>query len=217
MGNGSPQLRSQLALRTAVLALASLVFAPPAFAEGGAIGVPSPDVGAVIANVAIPPAPATPVATPPGTPLLQPQATTAATTTRVARRMLVRPQAPRLLHRAPTARTKFPQRLSSAPSLPRVISSPREASSHGSAEPMVPPGSNPTPAPPAPRLPLPLPFAIGLGGMSWASAAHGSGLLLLALAAALALGGLPRLGRRVSLLIAAPRPYPYLLPLERPD
>jgi hypothetical protein len=43
------------------------------------------------------------------------------------------------------------------------------------------------------------------------------GLLLLALAAAVALGGLPKLGRRVSLLLAAPRSYLYLLPLERPD
>jgi hypothetical protein len=42
-------------------------------------------------------------------------------------------------------------------------------------------------------------------------------LLLLALAAALAIFRAPPLGRRASLLLAAPRPHAYLLQLERPD
>ncbi len=219
MGNGSPRLQSQLVRRTAVAALASLAFAPSAFADDGVLPV-SPDASTVSAVVAVASVPVTSVATPPATPLSQVQATTD-TRTRTSLPPLPATPKRRAASRTPAIHGKAPKllrRLSSASSLPRVISSPREASADGSAEPIVPPGSSAsTPTPPAPRLPLPPPFAVGLGGMSWASAAQGAGLLLLALAAALALGGLPRLGRRVSLLIPALRSYPYLLPLERPD
>jgi hypothetical protein len=72
------------------------------------------------------------------------------------------------------------------------------------------------PAPRVPDLPVPAPFGFGLMSSGATGAATGFALLL-ALAAGFALLRAPPLGRRVSLLLAAPRPYVYLLQLERPD
>jgi hypothetical protein len=63
-----------------------------------------------------------------------------------------------------------------------------------------------------PPLPASL-FAGALGG----GASGGVALLLFALATVLAVTGVPGMCRRLALPLCAPRPYPYLLVLERPD
>ena len=68
-----------------------------------------------------------------------------------------------------------------------------------------------------PQFPPPGPPTFGLGATGAAGSGSGFGFLLFALAAGLALLGLPSLGRRVLPYLAAARPYPYLLQLERPD
>jgi hypothetical protein len=75
----------------------------------------------------------------------------------------------------------------------------------------------PGPAPRLPDLPAPAPSGFGLANSGAAGAAAGLALLLFGLAARFALLRPPPLGRRISLLLAAPRPYTYLLQLERPD
>ncbi len=77
-----------------------------------------------------------------------------------------------------------------------------------------------TPAPLAletPRFPAPKSPTPGFGVAGAGASGIGAALLLFALAAALAALGIPGLGRRISPLLAAPRPHPYLLQLERPD
>jgi hypothetical protein len=64
---------------------------------------------------------------------------------------------------------------------------------------------------------LPPPAPVGFAGSPAGSAGSGLTLLLYAVAAALVAAVLPRLGRRASLRLAAPRTYRYLLRLERPD
>lgn len=77
-----------------------------------------------------------------------------------------------------------------------------------------------TPAPlrvEAPRFPVPKSPTSGFGVTGVGGSGIGAALLLFALAAGLAGLGIPGLGRRISPLLAAPRPHPYLLQLERPD
>src|SRR6266511_1337108 len=69
-----------------------------------------------------------------------------------------------------------------------------------------------TPQFPAPKSPTP-----GFGVSGAGASGIGATLLRVALAAGLAALGIPGLGRRISPLLAAPRPHPYLLQLERPD
>jgi hypothetical protein len=69
----------------------------------------------------------------------------------------------------------------------------------------------------APGFPAPSTPTTGFGAAGPGGSGFGVGLLLFALAAELAVFGLPYLGRRVLPLLAAPRPHPYLLQLERPD
>jgi hypothetical protein len=73
------------------------------------------------------------------------------------------------------------------------------------------------PEPRLPQSPPPAPFGSELGSLAGTPGSTGLGLLLLVLAAELAVLSAPGLGRRLKLLLAAPRPYPYLLELERPD
>jgi hypothetical protein len=56
-----------------------------------------------------------------------------------------------------------------------------------------------------------------MGGAGGATSSAGIALLLFALAAEAAALAAPGLGRRIGAVLAAPRPYPYLLRLERPD
>jgi hypothetical protein len=77
-----------------------------------------------------------------------------------------------------------------------------------------------TPAPlwyETPRFPAPEPPTPSSGVAGTAGSGIGGALLLFALAAGLAAMGIPGLGRLISPPLAAPRPHPYLLQLERPD
>jgi hypothetical protein len=233
MGIGSPRLLRQ----TGVIVLAALAFAPAAFADDISVPV-SADVGAVSATitaavpaVAVPAAdapalPATPVAKARVKPHPQVQVTAdtsprARLTTRigavdrpVADRTGTRTasQAPQARRIPPRTDSKLVRRPSSHLLAPTTSFSPREAPAIAAAAQSAPDAASAS-APPAPQLPLPLTF--GLGGSS-GTVALALGLLLLALAAELLLLGAPGLGRRLALLVAAPRPYPYLLRLERP-
>ena len=68
---------------------------------------------------------------------------------------------------------------------------------------------------PEPEQPLPRPF--GLGGATSSTAGTAIGMLLFALAGALGFLKVPQLGRVLTPRVASPRPYHYLLRLERPD
>jgi membrane-associated protease RseP (regulator of RpoE activity) len=78
------------------------------------------------------------------------------------------------------------------------------------------PGARPVGAgrEPLPQPPAPLPLTGGAGG---AASTGGIALLLFALAAEGAILAVPGFRRRIAGLFAVPRPYPYLLRLERPD
>jgi hypothetical protein len=235
MGNGSPRLRSRFVRRTVLVGLAALYFAPSAFADG-AIVAASVNGGPVAASVAVgvptapvaaepPAAPVTPVASPlPATnPPVQATVDTrkvlgpiAVATTRalpvVADPAPAQPQRPRprklLPNKQPTSQR--------AAALSSVDSSRIGASARGPF-PEVRAGSPVREqAPRLPQIPVPGPSGLGLGG-SDGTVAPGFGFVLLALAAALAIFRAPPLGRRVSLLLAAPRPHAHLLQLERPD
>jgi hypothetical protein len=235
VGNGSPRLLRQLVRCTAFLALASLGFAPAAFADDGIVTV-SVSAGPIsasasVAEPAVPaPAPAanTPV-TPVATPLPSVPQTVQATADAAAAETHVQVTISRPMHAipAPTATTRHlsakgfspnqkPASRSTA-SLRRVDSSrigaPVRGPSRMAAQAVSPVlGSVPR----IPDLPVPAPFGFGLMSSGVTAAATGLALLL-ALAAGFALLRAPLLGRRFSLLLAAPRPYVYLLRLERPD
>jgi len=234
MGNGSPRLLKQLVRRTAVVALASLVFAPSAFADDGVVTV-SADLGAVSATVAVPveqaqsappratvaaPSPASSVAVPVAP---QPVKTPAAadpglrpsTPAQMADSM---PEASSGMSSTSSSRRVANLRRSELaqrerPSLPqRPVSIPRlmpAAASRGASRAAAS-------SPPVPRFPIPSPSTFGLGGTSTA-APVGVSLLLLVLAAELAVLGSPGLGRRLRLPALSPRSHPYLFRLERPD
>jgi hypothetical protein len=67
---------------------------------------------------------------------------------------------------------------------------------------------------PLPLPPAPLPIMGGAGG---GTSSGGIPLLLFALAAGALILAVPRFRRRIAGALGAPRPYPYLLRLERPD
>ena len=68
-----------------------------------------------------------------------------------------------------------------------------------------------------PRFPAPKSPTPGFGVAGAGGSGIGTALLFFALAAALSALGIPGFGRRILPLLAAPRPHPYLLQLERPD
>jgi hypothetical protein len=121
----------------------------------------------------------------------------------------------RALHvSSPSILASPPKRGSSSPlpsfSRPGASDRDRNAAMTSGREP-----ATPGPAPELPQIPSPLPAAFSGGAAGGATA--GLMVLLLALAAELAILATPGIGRKVSLLLAAPRPHPYLLRLERPD
>jgi hypothetical protein len=246
MGIGSPRLLGQFVRRTALAALVSFACAPSALADDGGIVAVSGQVGPVAAATTVPAAsppagteaapgspstPATPVATPLSSTASPVQATvdTSGSQPRVRVRTIVAP--PSSIHVATAAgndrqavRRGLSKDLSSSQEPATRLSFPLGvAGSSRIGAPvrgLLPPASRadspvPGPAPRVPEIPSPAPSGLGFAGPS--SAGAGIALLLLALAAWLALLRAPGLGRRVSLLLAAPRPYPYLLQLERPD
>jgi hypothetical protein len=230
MGNGSPRLLTQLLRRTGLLLLGSLAFAPNAFADDGllstavdAVPVPisvSDTVPAAPAAPAAPSAPATPVATPVPATVHAVQATvdTRPAAAPIAASLPVQRPAP---SRRATARKSFyPAQKPTA----RGAASPSPAGSSRTGVPVrgtfpmaahaVSPARGPVPRPSAPPVPLPFSFD---HTTSNDPAPVPPLLLLVALAAAFALLRVASLGRAVPLLLAAPRPHPYLLRLERPD
>ncbi len=229
MGNGSPRLLTQLLRRTGLLLLGSLAFAPNAFADDGLLAAavnaaPVPvsvpvTVPAAPAPPAAPEVPATPVATPVPTTVQAVQATvdTRPATAHVAVPPPVRRPAPS----PPAQRKTFsPSQKPTArgTASPHAAGSPRIGVPVRWASPMAARAVSPTrgPVPRQPPPPAPLPFGFG-HTISNDGAPVPPVLLLIALAAAFALLRAAPLGGAVPLLLAAPRPHPYLLRLERPD
>ena len=238
MGNGSPGLLRQFVQRTALVALASLGFAPSAFADDGIVTV-SVSAEPVVASVTVAPpsqpvpasAPSTPssaTVTPVATPLSSAhpavQATVDASGAKARMHVATAPSAP--APRGAVTRRATPKDLSPSqkPASRRSFAL-RGADSSRIGAPVrgpFPEASRadspvPGPAPRVPQTPPPAPYDFGLAGSSGAAVAAGLGLLPLALTAGFALLRAPPLGRRVSLLLAAPRPHAFLLQLERPD
>jgi hypothetical protein len=239
MGNGSPRLLRQFIKRTALVALASLGLAPSAFADDGivAVSVATEPVAASVtvappslaAPTAAPSTPASTTVTPVATPLSSAhpavQATVDAGGAEPRVHVASALSAP-AAHGAVTTRHASPKDLSpSQKPASRHSFLLRGADSSRIGAPVRGPfpeasradSPAPGPAPRIPQTPAPAPFGFGLAGSSGAALAAGLGLLLFALAAGFALPRAPPLGRRVSLLLAAPRPYAFLLQLERPD
>jgi hypothetical protein len=234
MGNGSPRLLRQFVQRTALVALASLGFAPSAFADDGIVAV-SVAAEPVAASVTVAPpslaAPATgsstaasPTVTPLATPLssvhpavqatvdasgAEPRVHDATAPSPAARGAVTRHATPKDLSPSPKPASRHSFLLRGAGSS-RIGAQVRGPFPEASRADSPVPGS----APRVPQTPPPAPF--GLAGSSGAVAA-GLGLLLFALAAGFALLRAPPLGRMVSLLLAAPHSYAFLLQLERPD
>jgi hypothetical protein len=234
MGNGSPRLLEQLVRRTAVVALASLVFAPNAFADDAVVTVTA-DVGAVQAGVTVAApdtqsAPATPAAPAPAVPAAPPAveaasplarvqaaapdvgaATFAPTSNPVSEVSAGMSSAASRARIAKFRRSQLAERV--RPSLPQRLGSiprlPSAAASRGATRAAAS-------SPPVPRFPIPSPSTFGFDGTS-AAAPVGVGLLLLLLAAELAVLGTPGLGRRLGLGALSPRSHPHLFRLERPD
>jgi hypothetical protein len=242
MGTASPRLLKKLVLRTAAATFIGLVFAPTALADDIGIGSTLATVGGTVQGTAplpqsatqapataLPAAPsvATPVAALTPTPVVRLQAraeSSGVATTSGA---------------APSVRTQFrPSRSVRRPARPhysdkasrqfgggsaplRTSLSPVQALVARTADFPLRPRSASARARPRPQAPSPprwpSPFSLGLSGTGSGPAGVGLGLLLLALAAELGVLGAPGLGRRVSLLLAAPRSSPFLLRLERPD
>jgi hypothetical protein len=242
MGIGSPRLLKRLVLRTAAATFVGLVFAPSAFADDIGIGSALATVGGTVQGAAplpqsatqapataLPAAPsvATPVVARTAAPVAPLQAT--AETTGVATTSAAAPSARTQSRPSPSVRRparphhrgKASQQLGGASPSPRTSLSPGEALVARIADFPSRPRSTSAPAPPRPQAPSPprwpSPFSLGLGGTGSGPAGVGLGLLLLALAAELGVLGAPGLGRKVSLLLATPRSYPFLLRLERPD
>jgi len=242
MGTGSPRLLKRLVLRTAAATFIGLVFAPSALADDIGIGSTLATVGGTVQETsalpraatqspatALPAVPsvATPVAERMATPVAQPQAT--AETTGVATTSAAAPSARTQSRPSPSVRRparphhrgEASQQLGGASPSPRTSLSPGEALVARTADFPSRPRSSSAPAPPRPQAPSPppwpSPFSLGLSGSDSGPAGVGLGLLLLVLATELGVLGAPGLGRRVSLLLATPRSYPFLLRLERPD
>jgi hypothetical protein len=227
MGNGSPRLLTQLLRRAGLLLLGSLAFAPNALADDGlsaALNVTPVPVSARVTVPAAPAAPAPPAvpATPVATPISAPvQAVQATVETKPAAAQIVAP---------PPSRRPAPP----APAQARKSFSPtKKPTARGTASPHAADSSrigvpvrgafpmahavSPTRGPvPRPAPPAPLPFSFG-HTTSNDPAPVPPLLVLVALAAAFALLRAAPLGRSMPLLLAAPRPHPYLLRLERPD
>jgi hypothetical protein len=240
MGIGSPRLLKRLVLGTAAATFAGLVFAPSAVADDIGIGSALATVGGTVqGTAAVPQSPtqtpavapaaptvATPVAERTARPVAQVQATadrpgvgpSSGSTPSVRTQSRSSPSARRPA--SPHHPNKSSRQLGGALVSPRTSPSPGQAPVDRTADSLSRPRSTPAPAAPphepSPPLP-PSPFSLGLSGTGSGPAGVGLGLLLLALAAELGVLGAPGLGRRVSLLVAAPRSYPFLLRLERPD
>jgi hypothetical protein len=225
VGNGSPRLLTQLLRRAALVLLGSLLFAPNALADDGlitvalnadpvsvAVTVPQPAAPAVADAPTAPSVPVTPVATALPARLRAAEAPVDATppATHVAA------EPPRHV----TVKKSFsPTRKPTV----RGTASPRPAGSSRIGVPVrgafpmaraVSPARGPAPRPHDP--PAPAPFGFGQAS-SDNSVPAPSLFLLVALAAAFAVVRAGPLGRHMPLLLAAPRPHPYLLRLERPD
>jgi hypothetical protein len=235
MGNGSPRLLSKFVRRTAAVTLVALYMAPSAFADDAVIAV-SVSAGPVATSVAVaaptaPPAPAAPAA--PATPATPEVPVTPVASPLPSAHSAVQATVDAIVKPAPNHGAKS----SAVKPAPRRILSPtkqpasRRAAalrSAGSSRigapvrgplPQVPSAGSPVrgPAPRSPQLPAPAPSDLGFAGTSSTGGAPSLGFLLFALAAALAIARAPALGRRVSLLLAPPRPHAHLLQLERPD
>jgi hypothetical protein len=228
MGNGSPRLLTKLLRRTGLLLLGSLAFAANAFADDGGLGVPV-NAAPVPVPVSVPALPTAPAAAPtapsvPVTPVATPLAST------VHPVQVTADASPPVTQVAPLPTTRrapsHAQKSFSPTKKPTVrgTASPRRAGSSRigvsvrGAFPMAAAAVSPThgPAPRLPAPPVPSPFGFGASS-SGDSAPAPSPLLLVAIALALALLRAAPLGRAVPLILAAPRPHPYLLRLERPD
>jgi hypothetical protein len=235
MGNGSPRLLSRFLRRTALVALGALYFAPSAFADDAVVSV-SVNAGPIAPSVAVelptaavradpPAAPVTPVASP--LPSANPpvQATLGAKTSTAPVAVGTTHAVPGSAATTPAERT--PRKLLSSNKKPAhqraaalgAADSSRIGASVRGPFPEVARAGSPVrePAPRVPQAPAPAPSGLGLAGSNGTGSAPAFGFLLLALAAALAIARAPTLGRRVSLLLTAPRPHAHLLQLERPD
>jgi hypothetical protein len=235
MGNGSPRLLSRFVRRTVLVALAALCFAPSAFADDAVVAV-SVNAGPIATSVAVelptapvpadpPAAPVTPVASP--LPSTNPpvQATLDARTSTASVAVATTHAVPGSA--ATTAAERTPRKFLSPNKQParRRATAPASADSSriGASVrgpfPEAPRAGSPVrePAPRVPQAPAPSPSGLGLAGSNGTGSAPALGFLLLALAAAFAVVRAPTLGRRVSLLLTAPRPHAHLLQLERPD
>ena len=234
MGIGSPRLLGKLVRRTAVTFIVALGFAPSAFADNPIASL-SANAGSTSAtvSVAVAPTPSVDVKaaltapSPSQLPALAPAAPSAPAvhaalgTTRTTigvtaptSASITRGRQFALAHAA-SARESQTNLLSS--SRRRGASTSRTAAATLFRQ-LTTVRTSPTagPAPRAPRLPqLPAPVGFTAAGSTASSAAVA--LLLLALGMELAVLAMPRLGRRLALLASAPRPYAYLLDLERPD
>ena len=235
MGNGSPRLLSRFVRRTVLAALAALYFTPSAFADDAVVAV-SVNAGPIAASVAIevptapvpadvPAAPVTPVASPLPSPNPPVQATLDAKTSTASVAVATTRPVPASAATTPADRT--PRKLLS----PNKRPAHRRAAALGAADssrigasvrgpfPKAARAGSPVrePAHRVPQAPAPAPSGLGLAGSNGTGSAAAVGFLLLALAAAFAVARAPTLGRRVSLLLTAPRPHAHLLQLERPD
>ncbi len=208
MGNGSPRF-----LRKVVLGgVAALAFTPSAFADNP---IGPPRVTTTPVNVSVPSVPATDVSkVAPVQPTLLAQHAIAGFTASAPSHAT----APVTPARSPTGR---PRRNALLPSSPQtrgvhsrhvaVPTSSRELTATRTS----PIANRKQSTPRLPQLPPPRHNGIPAGGGPTTSGVVL--LLLFALAAELALLAAPRLGRRLSLHVLPPRPFAYLLELERPD
>jgi len=217
--------------RAAVTFIVALGFAPSAFADNPIASL-SADAGSPSATVSVAvaptpsvdvkaavtaPSPSQPPALAPAAPAVQAALGTTRTTigvTAPTSASITRGRQSALAHAA-SARESQTNLLSSSPRRGAYTSRTAAATLFRQ---LTTVRTSPTagPAPRAPRLPqLPAPVGFTAAGSTASSA--GFALLLLALAMELAVLAMPRLGRRLALLASAPRPYAYLLELERPD
>jgi hypothetical protein len=217
MGTAFPRVLPRLSLRMAVTVVVALGFAPSAFA-GVQIGAPVP---VAVPTVTVPPAvteavTATSVPAVPATPTLPPgriglTAPTSPAAVGTSTPTVRPPRGPaRRLPRGRLPRSSPKARGTRGPRVTLLASS-RELTA--SRPPTIANRNMSTARPP--QLPLPGPSDFSLPGGTALSAAFA--LLLFALAGELGLLVVPGLGRRLSLAELPPRPFAYLLELERPD
>jgi hypothetical protein len=222
MGIGSPRLLGQFVRRTAAVALVALALAPSAFADDGSgVGIAA-IAGPVAAVVAVDAAPAPTVQV---TASVTAPAPVSAASVPVAVRVSAEGASPSVRVSTPFVDApRAPQRSTVAtPRRPLTVHAPAKtatAPADRRSTRVASLGNGRLPGVSAPEVqlpPLPLPAPSGFAAAAAGAPTGGTlTLLLLVLAAALVLA-VPRLARKVSLRLAAPRPFPYLLRLERPD